>query len=213
MANHMLATIFLNDAPPLVAPSAMLLKSAKVEELYAVFAGPPRSHLADPWVPRDDARLALEANRLAFIACGATVEDVMRILCVVRAADLVPHPLELVSEWYEGGGVRQRVAVLRALSLLPRPCTFLPIALRAARSREDAIFRAIALDNPYPAAFFPNDAFDALVEDLIARSIKLSTLLGLMERQRTLLAGSRKYPRASASVATAREIVSSPDSS
>ena len=59
--------------------------------------------------------------------------------------------------------MRERQAVLRVLALLPEPARFLAIALDACRTSTQPVFEAIACENPYPAAYFPEASFNQMV--------------------------------------------------
>jgi hypothetical protein len=94
--------------------------------------------------------------------------------------------------WLDGiwraGALRERQAVLRVLALLPEPARFLPIALDACRASTQPIFEAIACENPYPAAYFPETSFNHLVLKAVFTEVALTRILGLADRRNADLA-------------------------
>lgn len=107
-------------------------------ELAAAGLAPPEA-----WEPADIARAAL-----LLAACAA-----------LPAAEHVA----LATEAFRKGDNAERVALLRALPLLPAPERFTELAIEACRTHVPAVFAAIACDNPFPARFFAAPNFNQLV--------------------------------------------------
>ena len=101
------------------------------------------------------------------------------VLSGLAPADHAP----LVADLYRTGEVRERQALLKALSFLPDPARFVPVAVEAVRSSALAVLEAIACDNPYPAAFFPEPAFNQMVLKALFNEIPLRRVVGLGERR------------------------------
>ena len=93
-------------------------------------------------------------------------------------AELVP----LVEDLYRRGENRERQSVLRSLPLLPRPERFLALAVDSCRTSVQPIFEAIACENPYPAAFFPELNFNQMVLKALFIEVALERILGLERR-------------------------------
>lgn len=89
----------------------------------------------------------------------------------------------LVREVYLKGDEREQAAVLRALSLLPDPAHFLEIGIDGCRTNVRDVFEAIACENPYPAAHFPEPAFNQLVLKAYFVGVPVSRILGLDRRK------------------------------
>lgn len=89
----------------------------------------------------------------------------------------------LVADLYRRGALRERQAILKVLAALPRPERFLTIALDAGRTSTQPIFEAIACENPYPAAYFPEPAFNQLVLKAVFTAVPLRRMLGLDGRR------------------------------
>ena len=164
--------------------------------------------------PRRGAPLSSVAFRAAFAGAGrrlrgielrfsAEEEQQLRTLGIVSPRDwgldglargaLLVQALEawpperhvaLVREVYLKGDEREQAAVLRALSLLPDPGRFLEIGIDGCRTNVRDVFEAIACENPYPAAHFPDPAFNQLVLKAYFVGVPVARIVGL-ERRRT----------------------------
>jgi hypothetical protein len=117
-------------------------------------------------------------------------DEAARVLLLVEGMARIPPGDQLA--WLEGlwraGALRERQAVLRGLALLPEPARFLPIALDACRASTQPIFDAIACENPYPAAYFPESSFNHLVLKAVFTEVPLARILGLAGRRNADLA-------------------------
>lgn len=89
---------------------------------------------------------------------------------------------------YRAGALRERTALLRTLPLLPDPARLLPIALDACRTNTQPVFEAIACENPYPAAHFPDPSFAQLAMKAVFTGVALARILGLVSRRTPELA-------------------------
>lgn len=88
----------------------------------------------------------------------------------------------LVDAIYRGGEIGEQVSVLRALPHLERPERFMALAIEACRTNAEPVFRAIALDNPLPAAHFPDLAFRQMVLKAIFLGVPALEITGLERR-------------------------------
>ena len=66
--------------------------------------------------------------------------------------------------------------------LLPRPERFLAIAVESCRSSVQSVFEAIACENAYPAAFFPEANFNQMVLKALFTGADVRRVGGLAER-------------------------------
>jgi hypothetical protein len=105
-------------------------------------------------------------------------------LLALGCAALEPHDhLSLLKEAYAKGDNGERIAVLRALSLLPDPRRFLDIGAEACRTSVQDVFEAIACDNPYPEHYFPDASFNQLVIKALFTEVPLKRMRGLKARR------------------------------
>jgi hypothetical protein len=72
--------------------------------------------------------------------------------------------------------------VLRCLALLPAPDRFVPLAVEACRSSIQPLFEAVACENPYPAAYFPEASFNQMVLKALFIGVALPRIRGLKGR-------------------------------
>ncbi len=130
-----------------------------------------------------------DRNRLA--AAGVTwsiepwgLDELGRITLLVAAAGgRSDADVEtLVEACYRQGDGRERQAVLRGLPLLPAPERFVPLAVEACRSHVQPLFEAVACENPYPAAHFPELNFNQMVLKALFTGVALERIVGLEAR-------------------------------
>ena len=121
---------------------------------------------------------------------GWGLDELGRALLVVAGVARLDHDEQ--PAWIEGlhraGALRERQAILRALALLPEPMRFLPIALDACRTSTQPVFEAIACENPYPAAYFPEASFNQMALKAVFTGVALARILGLAGRRTPELA-------------------------
>jgi len=110
-------------------------------------------------------------------------DEIARAALLVRGVASV-SPEEL----YDRGDNRERQAVLRALPLLAEPERFLPLAIEACRTNVLTIFEAMACENPYPAAHFPEPNWNQMVLKAAFNGIGLARITGLASRSNDELA-------------------------
>jgi hypothetical protein len=138
------------------------------------------------------ATLELRAGeRDALAAAGVTwpigqwgVDELVRAMLLLEAAaHLSTDALAtLVDDAYRAADNRERQAVLKALPLLPGPERFLDLAVDACRTSIQPIFEAIACENPYPAAYFPELNWNQMVLKAVFIGVALERTIGLERR-------------------------------
>lgn len=113
-----------------------------------------------------------------------TLDELLRALLLVRAASMLAPDVfqQLVEETYAYGDNRERRAVLRSFALLPQPERFVALAVEACRSSIEPLFEAVACENPYPAAYFPELNFNQMVLKALFIGVPLPRVMGLGRR-------------------------------
>ena len=118
------------------------------------------------------ARPALSAGERGSLHAAGIVEpasfslgDLARALLLCRICAAVPaaEHVALLTDVLRKGDNGERIALLRALPLLPEPQRFTELAIDACRTNVLDVFAAIACDNPFPARYFPDPNFNQLV--------------------------------------------------
>jgi hypothetical protein len=89
---------------------------------------------------------------------------------------------------FEQGDAREQQSWLRAIALWPEAKAFLPYAIDACRTNIVPVFEALACENPYPAAHFPERNFNQVVLKAMFNSIALKRIVGLPRRLNSELA-------------------------
>jgi hypothetical protein len=88
----------------------------------------------------------------------------------------------LVVGQFKTGDNGERLAILKALQLLPEPARFVDLAIEACRSHVQDVFEAIACENAYPARHFPEANFNQLVLKAFFTQVEVRRIAGLSER-------------------------------
>ena len=83
---------------------------------------------------------------------------------------------------FEQGDAREQQSWLRALPLWPEAPSFVEQAIDACRTNIVPVFEALACENPYPAAYFPERNFNQMVLKAMFNNIALSRIVGLHTR-------------------------------
>jgi hypothetical protein len=176
----MLREVFVDQLPPSVRAWLDSVFARRDEEsLLAAFS----QRFSDvPWCASPEASRMLADNRLGWLPNELDLTTALRVMILVHATTHAPPAHTLVRSWYVAADTDGRRAVLRALPLLSRPKQFLDVAIRGASSPDADVFGAIALHNPYPAAFFSDAQFDELVARVADRGMVLANVIGVEER-------------------------------
>jgi len=146
-------------APQHVGREMLALSPAEFDELRAAAPGVG----FERWTRDDAARaLLLIARRNSGRTGDAFVTDAL--------------------ECFEQGDSREQQSWLRAIALWPEAKAFLPGAIDACRTNIIPVFEALACENPYPAAHFPDRNFNQMVLKAMFNSIALERIVGLPGR-------------------------------
>lgn len=114
-----------------------------------------------------------------------TEDDAARALLLMawwRQSNGGPAFVAAAMACLEEGDAREQQSWLRALPLWPEAAAFLPQAIESCRTNIIPVFEALACENPYPHAHFPERNFNQLVLKALFNSIALSRVVGLDSR-------------------------------
>jgi hypothetical protein len=111
--------------------------------------------------------------------------ELARVMCLLFAEDRAPSGTfaAFFRRAYDDGDNRERIAVLRALPFLARPEDVLPTAIESTRTHVVPIFEALACENPYPAAHFPDLNFNQMALKAAFVGVELARIVGLAKRR------------------------------
>ncbi|WP_165667837.1 EboA domain-containing protein [Metapseudomonas otitidis] len=112
-----------------------------------------------------------------------------RALLLAQALQAQPEGAReaLLKRYFAWGDDLEKAALLKALDWLDGHGTCLDLALQATRTNSSDVFAALALDNPYPARFFPERAFQQLMLKGVAMELDMRRVQGLEARRNGVL--------------------------
>jgi hypothetical protein len=115
---------------------------------------------------------------------AGTADHAWRVALYLNACDRLSteRQSDLTFRMFQTGDSAERCAILRALAYTPDPAVMLGTAIEACRSNVANVFEAIACENAYPAAWFPEPAFNQMVMKAVFSGIALSRVTGLEGR-------------------------------
>lgn len=93
-----------------------------------------------------------------------------------------------INQLFETGDMYEQQALYAALPILPFPEDLLPRAIDGCRTNMTVIFDAIALNNPFPANYFPEANWNQMVLKAVFMQRPLFRIQGLEERRNLPLA-------------------------
>jgi hypothetical protein len=132
---------------------------------------------------------AEEVGRLAALGVtwpvgGWGLDELARGSLLLLAAEQLPGQdvADLVEECYRRGDSREQQAVLRTMPILPEAERFVAVGVDACRTHIQPLFEAIACENPYPAAHFPDLNFNQMVLKALFIGVALERIVGLRGR-------------------------------
>lgn len=190
-----LTDILTRTAPPdavawLTAEIASFRSDFHRRRFYFAFSGVSRRF-------RKKTRIEVTAADFAAIqaeAPGLSLAgwDEFRLARVLLLLALAEQPAseyrETLTAVLGSADLREQVAIFSALPLLPEPEFLVPLARDGSRTNIVDVFDAIALDNPFPSAHFPEEAWNQLVLKALFISRPLYRMEGLDDRANPTLA-------------------------
>jgi len=118
-----------------------------------------------------------------------SVDEAGRVALLLSIAAGSPDRVEeIVNLLYTDGDTREKMAVVRALPLLPGGARWIELALDAGRTNELPLFAALGCENPYPARHYPELEFNKLVMKAVFVGVDVGRIVGLARRANPELA-------------------------
>ena len=153
-------------------------------DVAATFAGCGRRLGSEPLTPSTSERAALTARELP-VPEGWPLSAVGRAALLLSSSQQLDaaERATLVERLFRTGDNEERAAILKTLSLLPEPQSFVELAVDACRSHVQSVFEAIACENPYPARWFPEPNFNQLVLKAFFVGVEVRRIEGLASRR------------------------------
>jgi len=114
-----------------------------------------------------------------------TTADAARAALLLAAAEGAPTAdawVDLATACFENGDAREQQSWLRALALMPHARRFTAAAVDSCRSHIQPTFESIACENPFPAAYFPENQFNQMVLKALFTGVRIERIAGLTRR-------------------------------
>jgi hypothetical protein len=103
---------------------------------------------------------------------------VLEMLARLPPGDHVP----VIDQLLRTGELAEQCSLLRMLMLLPQAERFVETAIEACRTNAEDVFSAIACENPFPSAYFPQPNFNQMVLKALFMSISVDRIVDLRNR-------------------------------
>jgi hypothetical protein len=128
---------------------------------------------------------ALRVAGAPFVPQGWGADECGRAVLLLAALEgrAPDRQQALVEELYRTGELRERQALLRLLGALAEPARYASLGAAAVRTNALPEIEALACDNPFPAAHFPEEAFNQMVLKCLFNGIPLARIAGLADRR------------------------------
>ena len=118
-----------------------------------------------------------------------SVAQAARTLLVLSfPAESADRYVTAIEKLFAAADVAEQVALYQSLPLFPHPDRFIDRAIEGLRTNMTAVFNAIALNNPYPADYFDEAAWNQMVLKALFVDSCLSQIQGLDARANVKLA-------------------------
>ena len=166
-----------------------LLKDWEEWEFYSSFSAVPR------YVGKNKLKLSDEEQQMAQkIRSGWepqewTVDEISRTLLVLSIAEGKKEKfLDTLDKTFISSDIGEAIALYKSLAVLPYPNALQNRAVEGIRSNMTSLFNAMALDNPYPADYFGEGAWNQLVLKALFVGSPLYKIQGIDRRRNKKLA-------------------------
>jgi hypothetical protein len=150
---------------------------------FSTFSAVPR-YLGkqDLQLTQDDWK-AVEMIRPGWSPGHWSIDCVGRTLLILALPqDNLDEYVQKIEQIFNTADVGELVTLYQALPLLPFPERFRLRAAEGIRSNMTAVFNAVALQNPYPAEYFDNIAWNQMVLKALFVGSPLNLIYGLKQR-------------------------------
>ena len=112
-----------------------------------------------------------------------TTGDSARTILILTATEAFPEQASrLVTLVYRLGDESERAIVTKSLALYSASATLKPLALETGRANSTTLFSALALNNPYAAAYYSDHEFNQLVLKALFTGLDIEWVVGLQAR-------------------------------
>lgn len=133
----------------------------RARDFYLAFSAASRFVPQEVVAPTGSLLDSIESRYPNFSATEWTQDQLARI--ILMAALPKDRNQAILDDLFATADYRELVALYKGLHWLPNAAEFVGRAREGSRTNMTGVFDALALDNPFPAAYLPEDAWNQLV--------------------------------------------------
>jgi hypothetical protein len=152
----------------------------EIRSLNMQFSMVPHRIADEPFSIDDPA--AVEAARSGWQPATWTRRDAARALILLASSTDPAMIFDRAEQLFVTADVGEMVSLYRALAIFPEGERYLARAREGTRTNITDVFNAIAHHNPYPADFFPDEAWNQLVLKNHFMAQTTATMIGIDDR-------------------------------
>lgn len=164
-------------------------RKGSLPELLTAFDGVARHIAKAPLALDAQQRVAAGAARAHWRPEGWSLDQAARALLMLRfpAHDDLAYT-QAVGDLFANADLREQIALLRMLPLLPYPDAYRDLAREAVRCNLTPLLEALIFDNPYPFEQFDERQWNVTILKCLFLNLPLERVIGLEERNNRELA-------------------------
>lgn len=147
--------------PWLAEKLTKLTTDLRPRDFYLAFSAASRFVPQEVAQPSGALLAAIEQRYPNFSATEWTQDQLARILLMAALPE--DRNQTILDDLFATADYRELVALYKGLYWLPNAADFVSRAREGSRTNMTGVFDALALDNPFPAAYLPEDAWNQLV--------------------------------------------------
>ncbi len=167
------------------------LTPASRQQFYTAFVSMPRKTGRNAIVLSGEQKAAIEAAGNGLDISGRTVDQLSRTWLVTNVKfESREEYRKNIENLFLTADVNEQVALYNALPVLPQPEDWVFRCTEGIRSNIGDVLEAIMCNNPYPAAWLPEPAWNQLVLKAFFTEKPMDKIIGLDERANASLAAT-----------------------
>lgn len=160
-----------------------------VNAFYTIFASAPRfvGKQVLEMTAQDLATASL--LRKGFSLENWTAERASRVLFLLHIpTDSPENHLKIIDTLFQTAEINELVALYSAVPLLPFPEQYIKRCAEGIRTNISVVFEAVALNNPFPAEYLDENAWNQLFLKAVFTGRRIVKIQGILERANATLA-------------------------
>jgi len=166
-----------------------LTKGSEDWQFFTAFSGVPRHTGKAELNLTEDEQKEAEQIRPGWKPAGWSVDQLGRTLLILSIAEEAEDKfLDKLEKTFISSDIGEAVALYQALPVLPYPEKLQKRAAEGIRSNMTSVFNAVALNNPYPAEYLDERAWNQLVLKALFVESPLYKIEGIDQRRNKKLA-------------------------